>query len=377
MKNPILLVIIIVQLISYSCDKNESLSCEKVIQIENIEKNVSFQLSDVMDSITYLVLETNDDCLIGNSTKIVHKNDQFFIGDYDVANSIFIFSDSGKYKCKIHAIGQGPGEFLKITDFCVNQRGFIYILDASQEKIITFDNKGKFVRELKLHDCDGDYIGYIEVVNSFAIYSSFRTYQGCSNLMIVNEKGKIEKKYLKISKKVNPDLTIPALDLNSYVPNSIQFCQMYDSNVYRLVDDRLTIAYKFDFGMYSLPDDYIERETVSHNDNYCRVVYTRETENCLYYCVGKKDRIGIGFYLKDQNLNYFGASTLKDDVLPLINDIDHMDFYNFYGSDTTCFFSLYEVSAVINNPEASQRLKNSIKDVDIENNPIIVSYYVK
>lgn len=366
--------------ILFSCNNNAKFSNKEVdsIKLGDLNKNQSFRLSQVFDSISYTILETNDKCLIGRCTKIIRNGDRYILGDNEITNSIYIFSNNGSYLNRICKIGQGPGEYLTITDFCSDIKGNIHILDARLKKILSYDKDGRFIDDVKLKGCDGDFIGYIDAINSFAIYSSYREYQGRNNLMIVNRDGKITNRFLSFKKGVNENLVIPAIDLSNYSPNNLLLCQYYDNIAYRIVNDKCEKALEFDFGEYTIPIDYIEREKISRNDNFCRIGYIRETENCIYYAIVKQNMLGIGYYFKSEKLNIFGlTSSFNDGHFPFENDIDNMPFYNYYGSYKNIFYSLYEISAINNNPNVSPKLKKMVQNLESESNPIVVSYHVK
>ena len=66
-------------------------------------------------------------------------------------NRVFIFNEDGKYYSKIDAIGNGPEEYVQITDITIdkyNER--IKVLDAMQGKIVSYDLEGYSVGETKL-----------------------------------------------------------------------------------------------------------------------------------------------------------------------------------------------------------------------------------
>lgn len=73
----------------------------------------------VEDSVIMFPLETTDDCLIGEVTKLICQNNLIYIAD-NTSKSIFVFDMSGKLQTRVHAVGNGPGEYTNISYFAVD-----------------------------------------------------------------------------------------------------------------------------------------------------------------------------------------------------------------------------------------------------------------
>ena len=63
----------------------------------NLMSNMqSAKLSDFVDSIQYIPLETNDSTLIGSISRIIATPNKIFVGDR-VAEGVFVFDKKGKF----------------------------------------------------------------------------------------------------------------------------------------------------------------------------------------------------------------------------------------------------------------------------------------
>lgn len=96
----------------------------------------------------YIPLETNEQCYLGKITKICVHGDKIFLND-KTSKALFCFNTSGKFLFKINAVGKGPGEYLGIYDFDVNEENVI-LLDPNGYKLLMYDLDGRFVKEKKL-----------------------------------------------------------------------------------------------------------------------------------------------------------------------------------------------------------------------------------
>lgn len=56
-----------------------------------------------------------------------------------------MFDSEGAPIGKIGEIGRGPKEYLQINDFCIDNVGNVWIIDARQDKIYCYDKGGSFI----------------------------------------------------------------------------------------------------------------------------------------------------------------------------------------------------------------------------------------
>lgn len=79
----------------------------KQIDVDLTNNNICYS-STLYDTISYIKLETNPNCIIGVMDKLIFINNKFVIVDKSVAKSIFLFDSNGKFINKIGATGRGP-----------------------------------------------------------------------------------------------------------------------------------------------------------------------------------------------------------------------------------------------------------------------------
>ena len=81
---------------------------------------------------------TEENFLFGDIAKIRIVNDKIFIFD-DWRMSLLVFDRYGFSKAKIGSRGQGPNEYLNITDFDVDSRGNIYKIDGTLDRLFVYN----------------------------------------------------------------------------------------------------------------------------------------------------------------------------------------------------------------------------------------------
>lgn len=105
------------------------------------------KLSSVAKRIEYIVLETNNDCLIGTTSNIQATSDGVLIG---FRNAIYYFGNDGRYRSKIDHVGKGPGEYLRILPHYIHNpiKQEIVIPDGRQS-LLVFDYSGKHIKSIE------------------------------------------------------------------------------------------------------------------------------------------------------------------------------------------------------------------------------------
>jgi len=118
--------------------------------IFNEEEYVNAYLFDNIDSVVIVGLQDigiNESC-IGKIDKIDVTDSLILCLDKETA-ILTIFGHDGKYITSISHLGRGVGEFITIDDFIIAD-SLIYILDYMQNKMVVFDTKGTFIKEIHL-----------------------------------------------------------------------------------------------------------------------------------------------------------------------------------------------------------------------------------
>jgi hypothetical protein len=99
----------------------------KPLRLEfNFEKAEPLKMSEIISEISYIPLETNSKCLLGNMWIYVFGKD-ILVKSNSSDESIYRFSTDGKYLNKIGSKGNGPSEFNGWTDMFL-QGDTVYVV---------------------------------------------------------------------------------------------------------------------------------------------------------------------------------------------------------------------------------------------------------
>lgn len=209
----------------------------------------------VEDSVSIIPLETKEEGLIGEVTKLIHQNNLIYIAD-NLSKSIFVFDMSGKLQTKIHAVGNGPGEYVNISYFTVHKNNMV-ILDHYACKLLFYDASGKFIRDKTIVDiwgtdlfCIGDKL-YLPNDGS-------RSKSGCYHLFTVDlaNSDEIEKHLPFDERKNNQGWGTYANHAQS--GNEALLCFWPFIELYSVENGDVSLSYQLDFGDKFLPKQYVE-----------------------------------------------------------------------------------------------------------------------
>jgi len=101
----------------------------------------------MVESIEYIPLETNDDCLIGTVVHYIFSEKYLLIQEKSIC---YLFSKSGRFISKIGNIGGGPGEYFHASLFHIDEKNNNVILYDSYKKLLLYyDMKGRVKKSIQ------------------------------------------------------------------------------------------------------------------------------------------------------------------------------------------------------------------------------------
>ena len=272
MKKSLLLLAAAMAFAAYGNPDKNGLPDVETIVIDYDKAEKSIDLKNIFDAVSFqaIALETNANCLIGEVTKMVSRNDTIFIVD-KISKSIFLFNDKGKFLSKICREGRGPQEYLNFSDVFIGDN-HILIIDNYQFKVCCYDFKGKFRYGFdakdgsRLAECGGK----IFVSTVWGGGSSWNDHK----MAEFDKTGHLISSYIKMDEVDKNRMD----DYNHFIEkkNGFEYLLPYKNIVYSYKNGRLTPSYKIDFGKYNLPDEIAAKgifEVVKFQNTYSMGVY--------------------------------------------------------------------------------------------------------
>lgn len=260
MKKVILYVFLIILSVACTSTKEEQKGTEigDVISIPITDMETdNGMLSDYADEVIMIPLEFSDDCLLGEIDKVVMSDSCIFVMENENQKGIYVFDHTGKFLYRIGSHGEGPEEFVELSDFSLNEEeGVIYLYDNARKKILVFSYKGDYIKDIQMNY----YAFNLEYQNGlFYLYHESPVYGDplCS-LVIKNDKGETVNAYYPVIDKPRycHNCIFQKLD------NEILFAEDMCDSIFTIKGDKLIPKYYIDYKDKSMSK--VDRESIRY-----------------------------------------------------------------------------------------------------------------
>jgi hypothetical protein len=327
--------------------------------------------SNVFDSLRYIALETSDDILITNISKIRYFNNRLFILDKRT-QTVFLFDSNGKSIRKIHNVGLGTKEYYQLADFDIDETTGRIFLFSFMDKIQVYDFDGNFIEEYKIRLrglCFAVY-GDLMYIHTGGTENYDRKY----NLLVLNKNGvlkgeipfKMEMKSLQI--------------YNSHEAfckygDEMVFFMPFSRDIYAIGRDSTYIKYRFDFGEYNFPDNYFDIHEIQDLGGtkyaYRLNSYWENRKYLSFYITVNQEPMEIIYSKKDGKI----CNSLYDDMgycFPTVAQAADDYILGFRSAD-----ELHNEYNYSKDKRKNTILHKIISEVAEEDNPVVFFYYFK
>lgn len=362
-------------------DKTDS----KNIKILNENTILSISLDEIIDSVSYIALETKE-CLLENIEVVKRDEERLFIKD---KNRLLVFDSNGKFISQISNIGDAPHEYLYIQGFYLDKKNKCVC-------IISYPDK-----KLLQYSYDGDFISYINnlpediscISSAMCLANdSLIVYNALSN--DINTRISEYTLYLNNPNKVEIKPLIKGIDNKS---DKIHYPFIYRpmtflGNKLYIISALSNIVYKFEKGVLT------ETFRIGLVNLTPPVSLLKDNEELNFFSlknVVKEEGYGLGIT---------GISTIDsclilhlDNYKTLITDCNEgiLVGSNIYDKNTNVYLSnlftsgisedylgFYDASYLLDIKEyimqnGNTQLKDILRTLTEENNPVVFQYHFK
>ena len=358
----------------------------------DLTRRDSVSITDFVDSIDVVQLESNSQCFIRDINKLIFYEDNFYILD-SRQQALLCFSNMGEFKYKIHSVGRGPEEYSLLDDFNIDPYNKHLMLLNPFGEILYYDLEGNFIEKVVLpseckaynevHAINRDTLLFVTLTDFHLVY-----YSSSSN--------KILKRELLIDprlRSMSPFGKMSRYRDSTYYNSSV----MSKNEIYNLSSDNLSVDYIWNFGKLNYTEgqkkslyDYIkERET---NREPLRLIdfvgkgkilnyYIRRNHETVRYRLalvmvgassdGETETNVFVIYDKNRkNYNVIDKTTEGIQLYYVRSNINTSIVLWHFGS--TIDYKYYDMSIL--NEEQREIINNYNKDRD---NPFLVVYHLK
>lgn len=239
----------------FACSKHSTnLECPIYKITLNSDEKLDFM--SLVDSLYYIELETTDESLIGEISQII-IDDYLFLLDRK-NQSIDLFTEQGQFVSAISALGDGPGEYLRIDDFFVDsKRKIINILDGTRNKIIKYSFKGQYIEEIDIPLSRG-ISRFIFHKEQYYFDQQYRqnARRDSYNLIVMDSLCNILDREFYYNSYL--DIILGIRKSLFRVNDTLHYIPLYSEIVYKIDDDNVVSPkYSLDFGDKWINQDYV------------------------------------------------------------------------------------------------------------------------
>lgn len=237
---------------------------KKVEQVQMKTLHVNLQkephaalVSEISSAIQIIPLSTDSESLIGEINKIIYENDFIYISD---GMAVYKYSLDGELLGKLNKRGEGAGEYISITDFQVNTKDMVWILDRNSKSLKKYNWDNELNEIVPLNDWVNNF--YITNNDAVYLYIGNETDNGnavrlkCFNLQTKD----IIQEYLGIDSKKANYLHVRGGSSFSNENNSCYFFELFNDTVYSVSEKGFYPEYHIDFDNKNIPASLYDRE---------------------------------------------------------------------------------------------------------------------
>ena len=306
-------LIILISLFHFCSCKQDASQMTVVVKYTESE-GIDLLTMDYFSGFEVIQLSGADSPMLGIDINIQVVNDRYYIGDVFNSEKVHIYSDKGEYIRSVGEKGNGPEEYLSLSEFSVDKNGDVSIYSAMGEgSVYRYSENGDFLSKT---DCP--YSSYKYISHKGVDYYYHGEGSGSEYKLYIVE-GSDTAKYLKSPNLLPMTHLSPALTRYN---DNIYLSEPYGNVVYKLNGSQMDSLYFFDFGKYNTPDEFYQFEdrfdayfyilpkdfatkgSFFDSDKYSFMSgavnnFEQEIERYFYGILDKKSDTWRWFYMKD------------------------------------------------------------------------------
>jgi hypothetical protein len=277
-------------------------------------------LSEFVDSVRFIRLETKEECLIGSIASVHFTGEEMIVTD-KTNRKILIFDNNGKYLRKIGNSGRGPGEYLSIiVSNYDKERQIISIYDIETRKLLLYRLNGEFIRDIPIITKNQTLCVIYDMITlpngNYLCFNSDQEIVGdMSGMWEVDSDGKFVKNLFKYKDIVPSVNAIHISDFNRLADGTIAFKDPMHHDIYHYKEGKLSRYISYDIENNILLN-YIGESYTSERFPFCYIAQNKDNyiisqwydiERSTFLSLYDKKRNKIKFSTKFDDSNIHNA----------------------------------------------------------------------
>ena len=191
---PIYFYIFTILAILTSCiEKKTSKNIDDLIVSIDTQNDAIITDDPVFTKMRYVKLETKEDCLFENVTKVVPFSNKLYILTSLGQGNVFIFDDKGKFVKKITK-GNGPEDIIYPTDITIDSNKKNLLILDYYRNITKYDLNGNFIQKTSMEE---PFLALESIGEDFLLFDPNTRSKANYHLRYMTDKSKSKDFFLK------------------------------------------------------------------------------------------------------------------------------------------------------------------------------------
>ena len=368
--------------------------------------NQTLLLSDIVEDVEYVKLETTDDCLLAGTARVFITNDDIYtLNNYSDYKLLRFDRKTGKFISQIGSIGQGPKEMID-PGFVFAKDSLVYVSSSISNKVYVYTNENQFVRSVpfckdrsSFEDGVGETISVIDhqyIVRHPGQLQSQLNYNQYMAAEVIDMNSNRLFAMRDTSDVYGIMLTLDWDPIRWYYKGNINFYNEPDRTVYAVTKDSIIPRYYFNLGDNKWP--VMDGKLTKEFFKYIKFKSFRETEDYLYlYWNQSQKGYFARFNKKTETLDvqeqgkfwgagwHLGVPGLKNDIDGCNRNVDFIRLMDEQSSIVNMisasgkedYIKVLKESQEVKFPEKRQQLLKLLEEMGEEDNQILAIYKLK
>ena len=368
--------------------------------------NQTLLLSDIVEDVEYVKLETTDDCLLAGTARVFITNDDIYtLNNYSDYKLLRFDRKTGKFISQIGSIGQGPKEMINPC-FVFAKDSLVYVTSTSTDKVYVYTNENQFIRSVpfckdrsSFEDGVGQTISVIDhqyIVRHPGQLQSQLNYNQYIAADVIDMNSNRLFAMRDTSDVYGIMLTLDWDPVRWYYKGNINFYNEPDRTVYAVTKDSIIPRYHFNLGDNKWP--VMDGKLTKEFFKYIKFKSFRETEDYLYlYWNQSQKGYFARFNKKTETLDvqeqgkfwgagwHLGVPGLKNDIDGCNRNVDFIRLMDEQSSIVNMisasgkedYIKVLKESQEVKFPEKRQQLLKLLEEMGEEDNQILAIYKLK
>ncbi len=297
------------------CKNNEQqVEMGEMIKIDPNDVEDEINLSEIADSVKYIKLQTDSNCVMGRLHSIFIKNKYIYAWDIS-QQTLFVFDKSGRFISKLDKQGRGPDEYLHIGAVFIDEdEEYVDIVNSVSENtsVLRYSNLSfKLLDKRPIVRISANSFRHTENTYYFATQQieNFVDGKPTNAGILIVEDGKIKKTlFNKTIVTHNSSFSPNCESFTRNNENELFVTIMYDNTFYQLRDINVFPKFKIDFGKHGI-DNSIGLKPLEEQIDYIKK--TNGLASFPVLNINNSEIMAFSYYFKQEKDRMFRESDFR------------------------------------------------------------------